>query len=114
MDGPYDRSNMVAFYNHSVTDDGEGSRLIMNRYYFRPPAPLDFCSMPSLPPLESYECGVTGESLSLDLYSGSGYDVYVYIFLKSSFIFRIISSSIAILVPSRLLGIRGNLRGTKS
>mmetsp|Transcript_11344 Transcript_11344/g.23928 ORF Transcript_11344/g.23928 Transcript_11344/m.23928 type:complete len:493 (-) Transcript_11344:54-1532(-) len=74
VDGPYDRSKMVAFYNHTVTENGEGSRLIMNRYYFRPPAPLDFCSMPSLPPLESYECGVTGYSGFAAIYSALNHE----------------------------------------
>lgn len=100
----------MAFYNHTVTENGQGSRLIMNRYYFRPPAPLDFCSMPSLPPFESYECGVTGEDLVwfflLFFYSRRSFQELSY-FVKHP-------PSFANIVLPRLLGVCSNLLGTKS
>ena len=61
MHNPFDQQT-VAFYNHTV----DGSRLIVNRYYFRKPAPMEFCMVPFEPPLMNappgYTCGENGES----------------------------------------------------
>ena len=58
---PFDQRS-IAFYNHTV----DGSRLIINRYYFRAPAPMEFCMVPFEPPLMNappgYTCGENGES----------------------------------------------------
>mmetsp|Transcript_10291 Transcript_10291/g.13076 ORF Transcript_10291/g.13076 Transcript_10291/m.13076 type:complete len:474 (+) Transcript_10291:54-1475(+) len=58
---PFDASRTIAFYNHTV----DGSRLIVNRYYFKPPAPFGFCQIPFEPPAMNAQpgstCGVNGQ-----------------------------------------------------
>lgn len=57
---PFRQDNIIGFYNHTIA----GSRLIVNRYYFRAPAPESFCQIPFEPPLlnaePGSECGVNG------------------------------------------------------
>jgi hypothetical protein len=52
---PFDQQSTIAFYNHTV----DGSRLIINRYYFKPPAPMEFCMVPFQPPMMNAPPGVT-------------------------------------------------------
>ena len=58
---PFRQGNMIGFYNHTIA----GSRLIINRYYFRAPAPELFCQISFEPPLlnavPGSECGVNGK-----------------------------------------------------
>jgi hypothetical protein len=52
---PFDQQPVIAFYNHTV----DGSRLIINRYYFKAPAPMEFCMVPFQPPMMNAPPGVT-------------------------------------------------------
>ncbi|KAL7490762.1 hypothetical protein ACHAWT_000294 [Skeletonema menzelii] len=58
---PFGKSRTIGFYNHTVA----GSRLIVNRYYFSPPAPFGFCQIPFEPPAMNAQpgstCGVNGQ-----------------------------------------------------
>lgn len=58
---PFDGSRTIGFYNHTA----DGSRLIVNRYYFKPPAPMGFCQIPFEPPAMNAQpgstCGVNGQ-----------------------------------------------------
>ena len=62
---PFDQRTITAFYNHTF----DGSRLIVNRYYFRAPAPMEFCMVPFQPPLMNAPPGFTcGENGGLFFY----------------------------------------------
>ena len=57
---PLRQDRTIGFYNHTV----DGSRLIVNRYYFKPPADAAFCNIPFDSPAANAqpgsECGVNG------------------------------------------------------
>lgn len=59
-DRPFRQDRIIGFYNHTVA----GSRLIANRWYFKPPADAEFCNTPLAPTMANAqpgsECGVNG------------------------------------------------------
>ncbi len=61
LNSPFNQRPTIGFYNHTF----DGSRLIVNRYYFKAPAPTEFCLVPFEPPLMNappgYTCGENGE-----------------------------------------------------
>jgi len=63
---PFPSDSIIAFYNHTV----DGSRLIANRYYFRAPAPPEFCAIPFPPPAMNAPPGVTCGENGLAKFAG--------------------------------------------
>ena len=68
---PFPSESIIAFYNHTV----DGSRLIVNRYYFRAPSPQGFCMIPLPPPAMNappgVTCGENGERMKKDTFTVS-------------------------------------------
>jgi len=71
-DGPFDQGSQLAFYNHTI----DGSRMIINRYYFMAPASQSFCQIPfqglNAPP--GLECGVNGNVQFAGLYAALNHE----------------------------------------